>query len=289
MAVVLVLVLAGCGAPASPPKWAEPHCPLVGANEVYVSPRSAQQAGGIPDDYAPAWVLRCRMEPRRTPDEANSTVLVAERADADLSDLVDALLMSDETAWPWEGFVCAAVIGTIDYFVLVDAGGHALRPEVPLAKCESARGEVHEALRALPFRTLAETTLRVDAKYEDPKCPNTVEDPFAPADAQPGPPVALEGDRVRVCTYSTKETGPAVRGGAYDFTMTGDMARELLDVLGHARPAPPCTLKHTQFAVIEINGPVPHVVAELDGCRRLLRGNNTLGQLNEPEIHTLSW
>lgn len=284
--LAVVLVLAGCSAPP-PPRWAEPRCPLVGAREVYVHPRSVQRAGGIPDGFAASWVLRCRIEPR-TEDGANSTVLVVERADADLTDLVDALRMPDKYAWPFESFGCAASVATIDYFVLVDADGRALRPEVPLSKCESTRGEVNAALRVLPFRTLAEMTLQVNLKFEDPKCPDTFEDPFEGGGARPGPPVALEGDRVRVCRYSMRKPGPPRPAGGYDFTMTGNAARELLDVLGAARPAPPCTLKHTAFAVIEINGPVPHVVAELDGCRRLMRANNTLGQLDEPEIVTLS-
>jgi hypothetical protein len=62
----------------------------------------------------------------------------------------------------------------------------------------------------------------------------------------------------------------------------------VLAALDSAPPAAACTMRHTAFAALTADDDGGWAMVELDGCHRLLRTNNTLGQLDGTTIDLLT-
>lgn len=237
----------------------------------------------MPDDFVAAWVLRCREEVREVPGDGSWNVLVAERADTSAADLVDLLRgPSDSLA---DG-PCRTIGIIPPYFLLVDDEGRALLPALPTDGCGLPREEVLDLVDTLPYRTISEERLsRTQSRTSaETGCPDSWKDTIAiDADqAQPAParelwPVRTES--LRVCVYGDITAGEIPTGELESGHVT--QARPLRDALEDAGPALPCATAHTRFAVLTTEPEGGWATVELDGCRRLQRPDNTLGQLDQ--------
>ena len=219
-------------------------------------------------------------------------VLVAERADTSASDLVDQLRRpSDSSSTPTP---CRAMLVIPPYFALVDPAGKALLPAIPTDECANPREEARTALEALPFRVLSETRVRQLESQQsiDSGCSEFWKDELTidAGHAKPGPATPLwpTPAALRVCIYDTsRSTEDLVGQFASGRTLTGDAAKTLSDALGKAGPATACSTPHARFAVVNLDSTGQRAVAALDGCRHVLRPNNTIGQLDASAIDAL--
>jgi len=294
IAALLLGVVAGCGrgAPAGErnsadmaPVWVDAACP---AQDDTVEPLGMEEdRGGIPDGFTTAWVLRCRDEVRDVPGEGSWRVRVTERSDAPAAALVE-LLRRPSDPLP-DGTVCAGVAYAAPYFLLVDAGGRALLPAVPTGACGQPHAEVKDFLDALDYRTVTETRLAQTQSQQstDTGCADDWKDGIAIGPPSPGPasPSGLTGN-IRVCVYGVIDEGGTPIGHLETGYTVPGTPQGALDT---AEPAAPCDKPHTRFAVLTpegANGPWAEV--ELDGCLRLLRSDNTLGQLDQETVDMLT-
>lgn len=289
---LLLSVAVGCGhaAPAAQnkadvaPLWVDAACPEQGDIS---APLGVETRGGIPDGFTATWLLRCRDEVRDVPGEGSWSVRVTERSDAPATELIDLLRRPSDPP-PNDG-VCPAIGYVVPYFLLVDANGQALLPAVPTGPCGEPRAEVKDFLDALDYRTLVETRLAQTQSQQatDTGCADDWKDGIAIGPPSPGPasPSGLAGT-IRVCVYSGIEGEGTPIGHLETGYTVPDAPQGALDTAG---PAAPCDKPHTRFAVLTpegTNGPWAEI--ELDGCLRLLRPNNTLGQLDQGTIAALT-
>lgn len=283
---LLLGVAVGCGTPAgqrievdAAPVWVDPVCPGNAGAPLGMD----DERGGIPDDFVTAWVMRCRDEDRDVPGDGSWTVRIAERADTPAAELVE-LLREPSDPLP-DGEMCPAVAYVKPYFLLVDAGGRALVPDVPTSSCGQPRPGVKDFLDTLDYRVVAETRVARTQSQEsvDTGCADAWKDGIAIGSPSPGPaaPSGLTGE-IRVCVYGAID-GEGTLVGHLEAGHTAPAT--LADALDAAGPAAPCDKPHTSFAVLTTaggNGPWAEV--ELDGCLRVLRSDNTLGQLDQQTI-----
>jgi hypothetical protein len=294
--ILLAVVAAGCGTAAPPggpgePVWVEPACPrptgpgsqLPGAGEGQRSP--------IPDGFVTSWVLRCRSETRDVPGRGQVSYRITERADTDAAALVEQLRRPSD---PRSNGACPLVLVLPPYFLLVDASGRALLPAVPTDGCNRPRDEALKPLETLPFRAISETEVGTvqSQKSTDSGCSDSFKDLVALERdrARPAPAHHLwtyPVNSVRVCGYDRISGGELPVGQlATGRTLTPEAAKPLLDALDRVGPATDCTAGHTRIAVVHSQS--ESAVAELDGCRRLLRPDHTLGQLDDPTLALLT-
>jgi hypothetical protein len=297
---LLIALVVGCGAAPSrdegsgssatvvSPVWVEPSCPDQLPDD---SGSASTITGGIPADFVTSWVLRCRSDIRDVPGDGRWMVLVAERADTPAPDLLDLL---GQPSNPRSGGACPAMLVVPPYFALVDPTGKALLPTIPTDECGFPREQARTALEALPFRALSEKRVRQLESQQsiDSGCSESWKDELVIEGerATPGPATPVwptPSDALRVCVYDTGGAVEPVGRFASGRTITGDAARTLSEALDKAGPATTCATPHTRFAVVIRDGAAQRAVAELDGCRRLLRPNNTLGQLDAFAINAL--
>ncbi|MFL6123417.1 hypothetical protein [Actinophytocola sp.] len=298
--VALVLGTAiACGRPTDQPErpraaegkapvWVEASCPATRVDP----PRAVQDGGGIPADFTPVAVMRCREETRRIPGEGSWVVRVTERADAPVPDLVDMLRRPSDPPPPADT-ACTLELRTVPYFVLVDAGGRALLPAVPTTACGQPREEVPDFLDTLTYRTVTETRVRpVESQLSvDTGCAEYWKDLIAilgptaePSPAQPRR--SVQGSDIHVCVYRADGDTGQLESGSW---VTGRDASALRTTMEAAGPAARCDKPHTRFAVLldsSANSGMPAV--ELDGCFRFQRPDQSLGQLDAAAVAVLT-
>ncbi|TCO47358.1 hypothetical protein [Actinocrispum wychmicini] len=277
----VVLVVAGCGH-ATPTTGAgaavevTPTCPTDTENVT---------RGAVPDGFVTAWVLRCRSEVRDVPDKGKWAVRIEERADTAAPDLIAQLRRPSDPAW---NGACSMELVVPPYFVLVDAAGKAIVPDIPRDGCRKPRREAIAAVNALPFHVVSETQVnQVQSQQSiESGCSDARKNTVALSEGRPGSPTPTWPKAVttiRVCVYDhvTVDSVP-VGKLASARTVSGDAAKTLTDALDKAGPAAACTTQASRFAYLMAGGDGPTV--ELDGCHRMLRQNNTLGQLDDATL-----
>jgi len=279
-----LLLTAACGsgdgagstgpAPVSGPGSA--RCPIDGLPE-----------GTVPAGFATAWVLRCSDVVRPVPGEGRWWFRVTERADTGIDRLLAALSRPDEDSPP--GIVCAADGVGASPVALVNAAGRVVHPRLPRNACNKPQRQVTDALAALRFREVKATRLHQEQSQEsiDTGCGQMWVDlndemlTGRPAAARPAWPKVPES--VLICLWQPQGSGlPRLLAAR---TVAGT---ELAGLLARLERLPAgkvaCAVPHHRFAVLEY---VRHgwydsaAYAELDGCRRILRPDHTLGQLDE--------
>ena len=295
-ALALAMVAAGCGkVPSSgEPVWVEPVCPKDGAlGPGPVAPgQEPTPRSVVPDGFVTAWVLRCRTEIRDLPSKGRWSVIVTERADTDAAELVEQLRTPSD---PRSTDACTLEMVVPPHFLLVDAAGNAFLPTMPTDGCGKPRAEARNLLNELAFRTLSEVPLnQVQSQGSvDTGCSDSWKDELTivGTDARPAPakPASFTPTgSIRVCVYDRISGGDLPVGQfSRAHTISGDAAAALVAALNNAGPAAACSAPHTRFAVLSSNGTASWATVELDGCRRLLRPDYTLGQLDEPTVAPL--
>lgn len=284
IAALIISAVTACGRPVDrlaprdadvgePPLWVNAVCPAQDIDPVF---DASEKLGGIPADFVAAAVVRCRSEFREVPGEGTWVVQITERADAPVSQLVDLLRRPSETPPPGQ-IACPDIAYSVPYFLLVDAAGKALLPTVPTEVCGKPLGEVTNLLENLPYKTVTETRVAL-AQSVSPNggCHDLRKDSIAVASPMPAPATTVFAStpEIHVCVYTV--------AGEYGQLETGYLLRDgsaLKAKLDAAGPAAPCDKPHTRFAVLTIWSGSSATV-ELDGCFRVHRPNNTLGQLD---------
>ena len=271
----------------------EPACPKelvtgdLGSTEIRGTP--------IPEGFATAWVLRCRGEVRPRPGEGKWLVALSERADTPATELVAELRKPSD---PRTTEACTLELVTRPYFVLVDANGRTVLPDVPTDGCAKPRREALAELEKLNFRTIAERPVK---QMEGPKttetgCADTWKDELAimgrTAVEQPVPPMSMPSGPIKVCVYDRVNGGDVPSGKlSKGRTVSGDEAAALTGALRKLGPAKVCSAEHTRFAVLISDLPVNDgswASAELDGCRRMLLPTYVGLQLDDQAVALLA-
>jgi hypothetical protein len=156
-------------------------------------------------------------------------------------------------------------------------------PEVPQDPCGQPTIEVRNALDALSYKLVSETPMGQSQSQLsiDTGCSDSWKDLLAidGISYKPGPASKVLSGQVRICVYQSEgEAGKLVSGHNVP---AGQLAS-----LDSAGPAAPCQVKHTRFATL--TGDSGEAMAELDGCHRLIRPNQTLGQLDAATVAVLA-
>lgn len=292
-AALVISAITACDRPADGPEprsadtgeptvWVTAVCPAQTINPVF---DASEELGGIPADFVATAVVRCRNEFREVPGEGTWVVQITERADTPVSQLVTLLRRPSEPTSP--GATCPDIAYSVPYFALVDAEGRALLPDVPTEVCGKPREEVTNLLGTLPYQTVTETRIALGQSVSpNDGCHDLRKDTIAVASPMPAPaaPMWSSGPEIHVCVYTkTGEYGQLETG----YLLTGQESAALKAMLGAAGPAAPCDKPNTRFAVLTAwNG--SSATVELDGCFRVHRPNNTLGQLDEGVVAGLT-
>lgn len=293
--VVAVLVTAACGSapgtgsgigsestgggPAPVTRPGSAHCPISDLPE-----------GSVPAGFATAWVLRCSQVVRPVTGDGRWWFSIEERADTGFEPLLAALRRPDEVMPP--GTVCAGTGVGATPVALVDAAGRVVHPRLPHDRCDQPQQQVRDALAALHFRETRATRLQQEQSQQsvDTGCGQMWID--LSADVYVGSkPVASRPtwpktpDALRICLWQPRPSGlPRLVTGA---TVTGADLRGLLARLDHLPAAAACTASHHRFAVLEDVRHHDVLYAELDGCRRVLRADHTLGELDPATVELI--
>ena len=301
-AVAAVLVATGCGAGvADGPtgtsgttgtdgavRAAPVHCPTTSKMD-----RPPEQS--LPADFRTAWVLRCGMEVRTVPGGGRWHFRIEERADTDAAALMAALRRPDEVTPPETA--CTAIAIGVPHFALVDASGTVLHPRVPRGRCRQPQRQALAALAALPFRETAATRLYQEQSQEsiDTGCGQMWSDGLTGdvlTHTRPAPSRRVwqkTPDAVLICRWRPRTSGlPELLGAG---TVTGPDLAALLARLDRLPAARPCGARHRTFVVLEYVRRGWHdsaAYADLDGCRRILRPDHTLGQLDPATVRLLT-
>jgi hypothetical protein len=300
IALVLLVATAACGrAPEAgrggaganqPPAWVEPACTASASSplETTAAPR-----GGIPDDFVPSGVLRCRTEAREMVGQGTFSMLITERADTGTAELLAELRRPSD---PLSNGVCDASYVAPPYFILVDAEGKALLPAVPTDGCGKPRLEVRNLVEALPYRTVSEVRQgQLESPLADKTgCSDSWKDTIAidAGHARPAPAHPLwpeQTSEFKVCVYDRiSDDNIPVGQLSAGYPIAGEAATTLRANLDSAGPAANCSAEHTRFAVLRVAGQGNWATVELDGCLRVQRPDNSLGQLDQAVLSLIA-
>ncbi|MDP9863349.1 MULTISPECIES: hypothetical protein [Streptosporangium] len=295
LVMIAVMVLTGCDlaedrttrldhvAGASCPKGPEPDRSL---------PRQT-----LPDDFVPVQVIRCRWESRYLPGKGRWAVVIEEHADGPAADELTAELRrpSERSIF---GQDCTMELILVDYFVVVDASGRAVLPDLPTTVCRKPFRSALDAIRRLPYRVeKAISVRRIESekafragcgdKYMDVilTVSRLRTEPPQPRQARQMWNPAPKG--LRVCVYRTVDKARGTIEGRFESMriLKGRSLRTLLTALDSA-PATDCPSDHTRFAVLDTG--FREAYAELDGCRNLVRPDGSFGRLTPDAVALLA-
>jgi hypothetical protein len=299
--ILLALTVAACGKAVPPaaqiplqvdPLVVEPVCSEHGPS-IPGDPNSPPPATSpMPTDFVTAAVVRCRIEERDVPGQGKWLFLVNERADSPAAELVAQLRRPSDAP---TADACDAMLVVPPEFFLVDAAGKAITPAIPTDTCGKPRREALAELEKLPYKPVSakqrnqvQTPLSITSG-----CTDDLKDMFAIAgkDARraTGPVLGAPVTALLVCVYDqvTRDSEPLGKLSATR-SIEGDAAAGVLAALDKAGPGSDCSTPHTRFAVLTGSQHTGgFAMVELDGCHRLLRNDNTLGQLDGATVAML--
>ncbi|SRR6266545_2366088 len=290
--ILLVLTLTACGRAAPPgsngkaPVYVDPACPDRPTQLPGDPNAPAVQKSAVPEDFRTAAVVRCRTEMRDEPGQGQWSVQVTERAETSAAELVAELRKPSDGR---TAEACTLELRIPPLFFLVDSAGKAIAPVIPTDTCGKPRREPIAELDKLPFKTVSEQRV---AQVQSPKsqesgCADSWKDMITiqgkDARRSTGSTFTTPVTTLTVCVYD-RITGEQLPVGNLNSShpIEAEAAKTVLAALDKAGPAADCAMPHTRFAVL--TGPKNtggHAMVELDGCHRLLRADNSLGQLDD--------
>ncbi|MBP2330269.1 hypothetical protein JOF56_010654 [Kibdelosporangium banguiense] len=207
---------------------------------------------------------------------------MTEKAETPAADLVAQLRRPSE---PSSNRPCTAEGIVLPYFTLINAEGKAVLPEIPADGCGKPRIEALSALNALPYKPVFESPVRQVQSQQsiDTGCDQAWKD-LLTIDLnsyKPGPATKVwpAAGQVRVCVYQSE-------GGIGKLVAGHSVTTDQVSALDSAGPAAPCQAKHTRFATLTADN--AQAMAELDGCHRVIRPDQTLGQLDAASVAVLA-
>lgn len=184
MAALVALAAAGCGSASSPAGGSSPAVSVTGARPSPGSP-SPQRASGsapapapgapaapsapatagctgwpsapagpLPASFTPVSVLRCVTGDTQVPGQGEWLTATLEKADQNLTPLVQALRAPDGQRQ--RGQMCPMYAMVPPAVVLVGADGTSIQPRFPVTGCGQIQPQVLTALNALSWHTVSQ-------------------------------------------------------------------------------------------------------------------------------------
>ena len=284
--VAAALLTAACGSATGSGSTGDGPAPVSGPGSARC-PFDGLPEGTLPAGFETAWVLRCSNVVRPVTGHGRWWFRVEERAHTGLDPLLAVLRRPDEKIRL--GTACAGDGVGASPVALVDATGRVVHPRLPRDDCGQPQRQVRDALAALRFGEVKATRLYQEESQQsiDTGCGQMWTDlndemlTGRPAAARPAWRKVPES--VLVCLWQPQGSDQPRLLAARTVVgaeLAGLLAR--LDRLPAGKVA--CTMPHHRFALIEYvrdGGFDSAAYAELDGCRRILRPDHTLGELDQ--------
>jgi hypothetical protein len=184
MAALVALAAAACGSASSPAGGSSPAASVTGARPVPGSPSPQRASGGspapapgapaapgapetatcagwpsaptgpLPASFTPVSVLRCVIGYTDAPARGEWLTATLEKADQDLTPLVQALRAPNGQRQ--RGQMCPMYATVPPAIVLVGANGTSIQPRFPVTGCGQIQPQVITALNALPWHTVSQ-------------------------------------------------------------------------------------------------------------------------------------
>jgi hypothetical protein len=247
-----------------------------------------QKGVPLPAGFVAQAAIRCIYTRREVPGQGVWQFQLKQVAYNALAQLTTALKRPSVTAPA--STACAAPGIAVEPFVLWGSNGQVIAPRLPTTICGTPQQQALTALRALHWQTVAahRDTLLETQQGLASGCPSALKDMIGVlADIDHGrtlrpsgggPVFSPQPASLLVCEYRARAEplNPYLLGGG---RVSGTTETELLQGIASGRATTTCTLPRTTFAVL-LGPHAPYAEVEIDGCHRVLRLDNRIGQAN---------
>jgi hypothetical protein len=240
-------------------------------------PRFSRQK--LPAGFRPVLLVTCTQEERTTPADGQWTYVVEQDA-TDGLDAVVAALRATPSPPPTGGVMCVLSLVSDPYFLLVDASGTVVLPEVPHERACNRPMDVglstlhfteKHAFKVYQQATPAELATSCSHKWKnEPKM-------FA----HDGGTKPLDSPLVgflptTVCVYGPSAEDPDVGSFSGGTALGAAHGRSLADSLARVSVGrSTCDAKPSDTFAVVTTGKADWLYVELDGCRRVLTNDGT--------------
>lgn len=247
-----------------------------------------QKGVPLPDGFVAQAAIRCIYTRRVVPGQGLWQFQLTQVAYNGLAQLTTALKRPSVTA-PANTACAVPGIG-VEPFVLRGSNGQDIAPRLPTTICGEPQQQALTALRGLHWQTVAahRDTLLETQQGLASGCPAALKDMIGVlADIDHGrtlhpsgggPVFSPQPASLQVCVYRDRAEplNPYLLGGD---RVSGTTETALLQGIATGRATTTCTLPRTTFAVL-LGPRAPYAYVEIDGCHRVLRPDNRIGQAN---------
>jgi len=274
------------GFSATPPTF--PVMTVVQAVRSVSCTQQEQQGVPLPAGFVAQVAIRCISTQKKVPGQGVWHFQLRQVAYNGLAQLTAALKRPSVTA-PANTACTLPGIG-VEPFVLRGTNGQVIAPQLPTELCGQPQRQALTALGALHWQTVAAYRgSQVETQQGLASgCPAAVKDfigVLADIDhgrmlrpSGGGPVFSPQPASLQVCVYRdrTEPLNPYLLGGG---RISGTTETELLQGIATGRATATCALPRTTFAVL-LGPQAPNAEVELDGCHRVMRPDNHIGQAN---------
>lgn len=255
-----------------------------------------QQGVPLPAGFVAQAAIRCIYTQRQVPGQGVWRFQLWQVAYNGLGQLTTALRRPSVTAPA--GTACAAPGIAVEPFVLRANNGQVIAPRLPTKACGEPQQQALTALRALHWQTVAaHRGSQVETQQGLASgCPAAMKDligVLAGIDhgrtlrpSAGGPVFSPQPASLQVCVYRDRAEplNPYLLGGGQ---VSGTTETALLHGIAAGRATTACTLPRTTFAVL-LGPHAPYAYVEIDGCHRVLRPGNRIGQADAAALAILN-
>ena len=258
-------------------------------NSVQCKGTDQEQTGGVPlpAGFVAQAAIRCIYTQRQVPGQGVYQFQLRQVAYNGLAQLTTALKRPSAVAPP-ANVACAAPGIGVEPFTLLGKNGQLISPLLPTTQCGEPQQQTLIALRALHWRTVAAQRGSVVETQQGlaSGCPAALKDMIGvlidmehgrllhPSGG--GPVFSPQPASLQVCVYRSRAEplNPYLLGGG---RVSGTTETALLQGIAAGRATTTCALPRTTFAVL-LGPRAPYAYVEIDGCHRVLRPDNRIGQ-----------
>jgi hypothetical protein len=251
-------------------------------------PGQEQKGVMLPEGFVAQAAIRCIYADQKVPGQGLWQFQLTQVAYNGLAQLTTALRRPSVT--PPAIQACAAPGIGVEPFVLRGSNGQVIAPRLPTTICGEPQQQALTALRALHWQTVAahRGILLETQQGLASGCPAALKDMMGVlADIDHGrmlrpsgggPVFSPQPASLQVCVYRDRAEplNPYLLGGG---PVSGTAETALLQGIATGRATTTCALPRTTFAVL-LRPQAPPAYVEIDGCRRVLRPDNRIGQAN---------
>jgi hypothetical protein len=255
---------------------------------------TALGAKPLPATFKPVAVVRCYGFARGVNGHGLWRFNVKQQASHRLGAFIAALRRP--SARRPAGTMCTLVDYASPPFALVDRQGRVRRAALPSSECGQPFPAAITDLQRLPWVTVSvRRTVHIATRAElRSGCNPTYGDVIASGPyfrqlpmSSGGPAFSPRPPRLRICLYQ-RGSGAFLRGGI----ISQHAESELLAAIQAGRSSASCRRRHTSYAVLEAVSPTRRggqiAEAEIAGCNRILRPDNSVGTISPAGLKIIS-